>query len=67
MRSVKRLAAAGAVVVALTATGQVTAAAGTPSVEATKETITKVRKALAKLGRYTESYTQAKRPAKKVA
>jgi hyperosmotically inducible periplasmic protein len=52
MRNVKRLVAAGAVVVVLTATAQAMAAVGAPSAEATQEAIAKVRKALAKLPYY---------------
>jgi hyperosmotically inducible periplasmic protein len=52
MRSVKRLLAGVAAVLALSATARLTAAADVPSPEATKETIAKVRKALAKLPYY---------------
>jgi hyperosmotically inducible periplasmic protein len=51
MRSVKRLVAAGAAVLALSAAARVTAA-DSPSVETTKETVAKVRKALARLPYY---------------
>ena len=51
MRSVKRLVAAGAAVLALSAAARVTAA-DIPSAEATKETVAKVRKALARLPYY---------------
>jgi hypothetical protein len=52
MRSVKRLLAAGTAVLALLAGGHVIEAADVPSAEATKETVTKVRRALAKLPYY---------------
>jgi hyperosmotically inducible protein len=52
MQSVKRLLAGCAAVLALSAATEVMATTGGPSGEATKETIAKVRKALAKLPYY---------------
>jgi hypothetical protein len=52
MRSVKQLVAAAAAVLAMSGTAQVMAEAGVPAPEAAKETIAKVRKALAKLPYY---------------
>ncbi|HEV8396354.1 MAG TPA: BON domain-containing protein [Vicinamibacterales bacterium] len=52
MRSVKRLTAACAVILAIAATRAVTAAPKVPTPESSKETVAKVRKALAKLPYY---------------